>query len=180
MEVQGSSPHKSESEFAPKFVTDLKQIESLSYKNAQENFEFSKWLKTQDPAMLDETVKQISTQVSAGIDCTICANCCKSLIVSPQYNDLNELANRFQMTTFDFKKKYMKKDIEGELVFNQRPCPFLKDNMCSVYSNRPGLCRNYPYLDEGNIVENMGRLLGNMYICPIAFNTFELLKLKFT
>ncbi len=74
----------------------------------------------------------------------------------------------------------MKKDGEGDLVFKQKPCSFLKNNKCGVYNSRPQLCRKYPYLDQGHFLETLGRVLGNLSICPIVFNTFELLKLKFT
>ncbi len=166
--------------FTPEFETDLKKIESLAFQKSQENLDFVQFLKTQDPAQLDELVKEISTNVAAGIDCMKCANCCKALVVAPDYRDISELASHFEMTSVDFKKKYMKKDLEGDMVFKQRPCPFLKNNACSVYSSRPGLCRNYPYLDKGQFLANIGRVLNNTRVCPIAFNTFELLKLKFS
>jgi uncharacterized protein len=166
--------------FAPEFITDLKKIENLSQKNSTKNFEFSQWLKTQDGNQMDEIVKKISLDVAAGIDCTQCANCCKALVVAPDYRDISELANHVQISTLDFKKKYLKKDTDGDLVFKQKPCPFLKNNKCSVYSSRPQLCRNYPYLDKGNFLATLNRVLANLFVCPIAFNTFELLKLKFT
>jgi len=166
-------------DFKPEYETDLKKIENLSQKNSAKNFEFSQWLKTQNPEEMDEVVKNISTEVATGIDCTQCANCCKALVVAPDFRDISELAQHTQISTLDFKKKYMKKDTDGDLVFKQKPCPFLKNNKCSVYSSRPQLCRNYPYLDKGNFLASLGRVLGNVYVCPIAFNTFELLKLKF-
>ncbi len=160
------------------FVTDLKKIESLAQKKSRTHFEFSQWLKTQDPIEMDEIVRQISTTVAAGIDCTQCANCCKALVVAPDYRDVHELANHLEMQTLDFKKKYMKKDTDGDFVFKQKPCPFLKSNRCSVYKSRPQLCRNYPYLDKGNFIATIGRVLSNVFVCPIAFNTLEMLKNK--
>lgn len=174
---------KSQTEFGseiPDLEQDLKKIETLAQKKYQENYEFSQWLKTQDPKLVDKTVHEISAHVSKHIDCTSCANCCKSLVVGPDYRDVSVLAQHFEMTTVDFKKKYMKKDHEGEMVFKQRPCSFLKNSKCSVYEVRPELCRKYPYLDQGQILENLPRLLRNIQFCPIVFNTYELLKLKFT
>ncbi len=161
------------------YVTDLKKIENLSQKKSAENFQFSQWLKTQDSASMDSVVKEISTVVANGVDCTQCANCCKALVVAPDYRDISELSVHLEMNTIDFKKKYMKKDSEGDMVMKQKPCPFLKNNKCSVYISRPQLCRNYPYLDKGNFLANLGRVLSNVYVCPIAFNTLELLKLKY-
>lgn len=166
--------------FSPEFETDLRKIESLAFQKTQENLDFVQILKTFDSAKLDKEVKEISTQVAAGVDCTKCANCCKALIVAPDYRDISELASHFKITAQDFKKKYMKKDIDGDLVMKQKPCPFLKSNMCSVYSSRPALCRNYPYLDKGQFLANIGRVLNNTRVCPIAFNTLELLKLRYS
>jgi Fe-S-cluster containining protein len=163
----------------PEYVTDLKKIEALSYERAEKNVEFAQFLKAQNPERMDELVKKIAVQVASHIDCTQCANCCKALIVAPDYRDISELASHFQMSTLDFKKKYMKKDLDGDMVMKQKPCPFLKNNKCSVYASRPQLCRNYPYLDKGNVLATLNRTLGNLYVCPIAFNTFELLKLHF-
>ena len=161
---------------SPEYVTDLKKIEALAYERSAENVAFAQRLKNQDPSKIDQIVKDIAVEVAKGIDCTTCANCCKALIVAPDYRDISELASHFHISTLEFKKKYMKKDLEGDLVMKQKPCPFLKNNRCSVYVSRPQLCRNYPYLDKGNVLATMGRVLGNLFVCPIAFNTFEALK----
>jgi Fe-S-cluster containining protein len=166
--------------FKPEFETDLKKIGELVHQNGAFDLEFSHWLKTQNPSTIDQLVKDISTTVSAGIDCVKCSNCCKSLIVGPNYQDVGRLADHLEIPHAEFKKKYLKKDFEGELVFKQKPCSFLKNTGCSVYQERPGLCRKYPYLDQGNILPHLGRLLANLSVCPIVFNTYELLKLKFS
>lgn len=159
--------------------TDLKKIEALSQKYATANFEFSKFLKTLDPKHVDQLVKEISIEVSAAIDCTTCAKCCRALVIAPDYRDVSRLAQATDMTSLEFKKKYMRTDCEGDLVFRQKPCPFLKSNRCSVYEDRPSLCRNYPYLDQGDIQGTMNRVLRNIHFCPIVFNTYERLKSHF-
>ncbi len=163
----------------PELLTDLKKVESLALRNVQKNIEFARFLKTQDPQKIESLIKEIAKDVSSHIDCTECAHCCKSLVVAPDYRDISVLATHFEIPAADFKKKYFKKDSEGDLVFKQKPCPFLKNNRCSVYDHRPQLCRRYPYLDQGNVVAELDRFLRNLSVCPIAYNTFELLKLRF-
>lgn len=161
---------------------DHKRIETLSQKNSAANQAFANYLKTLPRETVEKRAKEIAAEVTAGIDCTSCAKCCRSLIIAPDYADVSLLAGATctsdgePMTTSEFKKKYMRVDYEGDLVFKQRPCPFLKNNRCSVYENRPKLCRKYPYLDQGNFLSEINRVLRNVSVCPIVFNTFERMK----
>ncbi len=155
---------------------DHKRIEMLAQKNANVNFAFTLHLKTLDPVVVETAVLKIAGEVTAKTDCTSCAKCCRALVVAPDYRDVSLLAGHVGTTTLEFKKKYMRIDSEGDSVLRQRPCPFLKSNRCSVYESRPKLCRNYPYLDQGNFLGTIGRVLRNVHVCPIVFNTVERLK----
>lgn len=161
-------------------IVDLKQIEKISARQREENLNFVTLLKTKDSAEVDRLVVKISREVASQIDCTKCSNCCHSLTVAPDYQDISRLAGALEMETHHFKQKYMQRDHEGDMVFRQRPCPLLKQGRCSVYENRPKLCRTYPHLEKGNIMDRLGNVLSNLKVCPIAFNTFELLKVHFS
>ncbi len=163
----------------PLWITDLKQIEKLADSHYDDDHRFAEFLKKQDEKKIDLLVTSLSQSVAQGIDCKKCANCCKSLTVAANYQDTSKLAHALELELHDFKSKYMKRDFEGDLVFKQRPCPFLKSNLCSVYENRPATCRTYPHLEKGNFISRLGNVLSNLKVCPIAFNTFELLKLNF-
>ncbi len=162
------------------FIVDLGQIEKLSHQMTEENRAFATFLKTQNSAEIDDVVAELSQSVSRQIDCKKCGNCCRSLTVSPDYQDISNLAAALELETLEFKRKYMKRDEEGDMVFKQRPCPLLKDGLCSAYDSRPKTCRTYPHLEKNNVIARLGNVLGNLKVCPIAFNTFELLKLRFT
>ena len=56
------------------------------------------------------------------------------------------------------------------------PCPFLKENVCSVYEDRPKACRDFPYLHEPGFRTRMITLIENTALCPIVYNTCEQLK----
>jgi hypothetical protein len=99
--------------------------------------------------------------------------------VAPNYPDISKLAEAVNLETNEFKKKYMKRDYEGDMCFKQKPCPFLKNNLCSVYESRPTTCRTYPHLEKGNFISRLGNVVSNLKVCPIAFNTYELLKLRY-
>lgn len=176
--MPASEAETQESSFSV-YITDLKTIEKNSDRDYEANQKFSQFLKSQDPERIDALVQDISKQVSKGIDCQSCANCCKSLTVAINYQDITRLAQHCSLQNNDFKKKYLRRDHEGDMVFHQRPCPFLKKNSCSAYDSRPGVCRNYPYLDKGGFINRLGNVLSNLKVCPIAYNTFDLLKLHF-
>jgi uncharacterized protein len=48
------------------------------------------------------------------------------------------------------------------------PCPFLKDNVCSVYEDRPADCSRYPYLYEKDFVFRTLGMIEGTFTCPIV------------
>lgn len=158
---------------------DHKRIETLAQKNSNANLAFARYLKTVDAVHVEEVVQRIAAEVTAQTDCTACAKCCRALTIAPDYRDMSDLAVHVGLTTLEFKKKYTRIDSEGDSVLRQRPCPFLKSNRCSVYESRPKLCRKYPYLDQGDFLGTINRVLRNVHVCPIVFNTYERLKAEF-
>lgn len=173
-----SEPFLKNTEPSP-WITDLQEIERQSLKHASEDKKFAEFLKTQDSQAVDGLVQSLSQNVAAGIDCTKCANCCKSLTVAINYQDMSAIADTLEIEVQVFKSRFMKKESDKGLVLNRKPCPFLKNNLCSVYENRPATCRTYPHLEKGQLISRLGNVLSNLAVCPIAFNTFELLKLNF-
>ncbi len=170
---------RSETFASSPWITDLQQIEKLCLQQSSAHQDFKDFLKTQDEKTVDSLVQKLSQTVAANIDCTKCANCCKSLTVSVSYPDRAAIAEGLQLSDSEFISMYMKKNLKMELVFAQRPCPLLKNNLCSVYKNRPQTCRTYPHLDKDQFISRLGNVISNLKVCPIAFNTFELLKLNY-
>ncbi|MBW2608683.1 MAG: YkgJ family cysteine cluster protein, partial [Deltaproteobacteria bacterium] len=76
-----------------------------------------------------------------------------------------------------FRKRYLANGEEaGEFIFKEKPCPFLKNNLCSHYNYRPQACRSYPHLHKNNIVFRLIGVIQNSSVCPIVFNVYEYLK----
>jgi hypothetical protein len=65
----------------PKIEIDLSRIQQLSQEHDDENWEFRSWLKQYAPDDIDDLAKALSQKYFALIDCTQCANCCRSLHV---------------------------------------------------------------------------------------------------
>jgi uncharacterized protein len=60
------------------------------------------------------------------------------------------------------------------------PCPMLDGKLCSIYDNRPEVCRSFPHLEKPLFTSRLMGVIDNVAICPIAFNAYEELKTKLT
>jgi Fe-S-cluster containining protein len=162
-----------------KLGTDIQRIHQLAKEREDANWAFRCFLKGSDLSIgrIDRTVHDLYREVSREIDCTQCANCCKT--VSPLLNpaDVRRLAKRLDLSGDEFRSRFLADDPEGEGAgFRTRPCPFLQDNLCTVYDHRPGGCRSYPHLHKREFVFRMNRAFSNCFVCPIVFNVYEGLK----
>jgi uncharacterized protein len=154
----------------PKIEIDLSRILQLSQERNDENWEFRSWLKHNAPDDIDGLVMALSRKYFALIDCTQCANCCRSLQMEFQRSELHTIAKTLGQSIEAFERQSMS---EGKV---NPPCPMLNGKLCSIYENRPEVCRSYPHLEQPEFTSRLMGVIGNLSICPIAFNTFEELK----
>jgi uncharacterized protein len=157
---------------APQMETDLSRIQQLSKEHDDENWEFRSWLKQNAPNNIDDVVKALSQKYFALIDCTQCANCCRSLQTEFKKSELHTIAKTLGQSIEAFEKQFM---TEG--VVNP-PCPMLDGKLCSIYENRPEVCRSYPHLEQPRFTSRLMGVIDNVAVCPIAFNAYEELKTK--
>jgi len=157
----------------PKIEIDLSTIEQLSQERDDENWAFRSWLKQYAPGDIDHLVKALSQKYSALIDCKECANCCRSLHIEFKESELHAIAKALGQSMEAFQQQSMS---EGSV---NPPCPMLNGKLCSIYENRPDVCRSYPHLEQPKFTTRLMGVIENVAICPIAFNAFEELKAKF-
>lgn len=48
-----------------------------------------------------------------------------------------------------FEQKYL--DLTANDIYLKSPCPFLKENLCTVYEFRPQTCRDFPFRPDFSI-----------------------------
>jgi Fe-S-cluster containining protein len=157
-------------------------IETLATEKGIENWDFRSFLKFYDKLSddkLDKLVADITRRVWAEIDCTACANCCKTL--HPEFSDKDQqiVAEKLGISVEQFREKYLElntDDDESVWQIRQSPCPFLENNKCTIYENRPTDCRDYPYLYEPEFSSRTMGMVERTYTCPIVFEVFEELK----
>jgi len=118
-----------------KTETTLKRIEKIAKKKDDENWAFRTFLKGCDlsRAEIDARVHQLTEEVSAQIDCTKCANCCKQISPVLDQADVVHFAGGLEISLSEFKDGYLSpaEDAPTKQIFNQRPCPFLQDDRCT-------------------------------------------------
>ena len=159
--------------------TDINKIRKLSKENEDENWEFRSFLKGCDISeeKIDLIVHELYQKVSSEIDCRTCANCCKEVQPVLDQEDIERFSKCLGISGAQFKDLHLVKDEDpGKFVFDKKPCPFLKDNLCSHYNYRPKDCKSYPHLQKCGFVFRLFNVIGNCSICPIVFNVYEYLK----
>lgn len=108
------------------------------------------------------------------IDCTQCANCCKTY--SPRFKtpDIKRIAKHLKMKEGAFIETFLRLDEDGDYVVKSSPCPFLgSDNLCTIYEDRPSDCHRFPYTNEDTFFKRPQITLKNAEFCPIVYFVLE-------
>lgn len=161
---------------------DLVQIREQAKEKEDENYRFRQFLKFKcnlEPEEIDERVFAATRRVWAGIDCTKCANCCREVHPTFSEEEIDRLASRLAMTRQQFIEAYLQRsepDDDNPWTTRSTPCPFLKDNLCSVYEDRPADCSGYPYLYEPEFISRTLGMIERTRTCPIVYEVMEELK----
>ena len=162
-----------------KIETDLTKLADLAQVREDDNWAFRCFLKQSDlsSSEIDVHVQKLFKKVSQQVDCTACANCCKTITPTFKPSDIQRLARHLSLSNDDFTAKFLHHNQDvGGLTFRTEICPFLKDNICTVYQYRPSACRSFPHLHKPDFVFRVTQAFNNYSICPIVFNVYEELK----
>jgi len=163
-------------------AVDPIRLPVLAQAKEEENWKFRQFLKLRcelDPDELDQKVFDLTQRVWAGIDCTTCANCCKQVRPTLSEGEVDRLARRLGLPREQLIASCLEKTEKGEdnpWTTRSTPCPFLKDNRCSVYEDRPADCSGYPYLYQPDFAFRMLAMIDRTGTCPIVYEVMEELK----
>ena len=160
-----------------KLISDPAEVERLAEELAEENWAFRNWIKLSfgfDDRRLMSVVHRLTEDVTARIDCTACANCCRETPVLVDKADMERLARHLDSDVQTLRSTYLQRDEQKHWQL-PAPCPLLAGNLCSVYDARPSTCRQYPHLHNDFRAHSIARIQ-ETFICPIVFNVVEGMK----
>ncbi len=141
---------------------NLKGIEESAKSKFQENLAFFEYLKTLNLSFIDDLVKSINEKLSADISCVECGNCCHHLRPAASVEELSVFVEPDQ--------------IEKVMYEQSIQCKHQKDKKCTIYLERPEVCRSFPYLHLDGFVSRASGMIQNCEICPIVYYAVEHLK----
>lgn len=160
-------------------ITDLDTIKRLAA-DRHDEFEVLRYmLEIHDDLSddkLDSVVDALAEPIIAGIDCTQCANCCRSLDVHLTPQDAERLAAGIDVPLDAIKTRYIDsaQDVDEWGKFRAKPCDFLNGKLCSVYAHRPETCRTYPVFTP-DFRWTLTDTIAGASICPIIYNLLDAL-----
>lgn len=127
------------------------------------------------PRAIDKITPEVEKEVWKEIDCLSCANCCKKMTPTFTKTDLKRISAHFGQTPDEFRKQWLTKDRNKDLVNKNQPCQFLnlKDNKCSIYEIRPVDCAGFPHLSKKKWVEYAHVHKQNIDYCPATYRMVE-------
>jgi uncharacterized protein len=127
------------------------------------------------PLNIDKLTPVVEAEVWQEVDCTSCANCCKVMTPTFTDKDLKRISAHFNETVDVFKKKWLKKERNGDWVNRIQPCQFLdmKTNLCGIYEVRPADCSGFPHLSKRKWEEYAHVHKQNIDYCPATFKMVE-------
>ena len=164
-----------------KIELDLNIIKENAKIKEDQNYRFRSYLKGQDPNSIDKIVHKLYEDVLKNVDCTECGNCCIELETCFHTEEIERLTSELHIDKEGFITNSLKPDSFGDkdkFFLISKPCQFLKDKKCTIYSLRPEECNSYPYLHKDNFTSRLLGVLENYEVCPIVYNVYELLKQK--
>ncbi|MVT12011.1 YkgJ family cysteine cluster protein [Chitinophaga tropicalis] len=160
-----------------KITTQLNIIALEAQEKEAENQAFRAFLRTQEPADIDELAQELDAIITPQIDCTSCGNCCRSLMINVTQEEVRRLAAHLNRSEDNVKEQYIENGSDNTMmVVNTIPCHFLNNNRCTIYEQRFAECREFPGLSQPHFTNRLFAMLMHYGRCPIIYNVLEEMK----
>lgn len=158
---------------------DLKQFKARASKKKAKLTAFLQKLDEIVPEDMQALVAETDATVWRDIDCTTCANCCKTMTPTFTRMDVVRISAHLSMTPREFKDKWLLKEEDtGDWVNKLQPCQFLVNDKCSIYEVRPRDCAEFPHHNKKPFDAYNDTFVQNLHRCPATFTLVERLEKK--
>ena len=155
--------------------TNLSKIKQMAAKREDENFRFRAFLKSKESKKIDGMVHRLHAEIVPLIDCTSCGNCCNCMKPEVNKEDIKILAGLENIPSEKYMDNYCEEEY-GDFYLKDIPCRYIDGKKCSIYENRPGQCKRFPYTNQPDFISRLWGMISFYEICPIVFNLMEELK----
>lgn len=144
-----------------------------------DNYQFLRSLKSHSSSKkVDRVAQQLHEQIFQIVDCTRCANCCRTLCPDFTDDDIDRIALHLGQPREKFITAFLIWDEEDRCYRTKtKPCPLLgADGRCTVYDVRPATCRDYPHTHKNDFIFSTMSRANAALTCPAAFAIIEGMK----
>jgi len=129
------------------------------------------------PEGLNTLAAEVDATVWRDVNCTTCANCCKTMTPTFRKADVIRISDHLGMKPKEFIEKWLYKEEDtGDWVNKTQPCQFLVDNKCSIYDVRPKDCAEFPHHYKKPLDAYNDTFIQNLHRCPATFLFVQRLK----
>ncbi len=159
---------------------DISKFKRRAYRKKKELTSFLRKVGNSKIKGILKAVAEAEKEVWKEVNCTKCANCCKTMTPTYTRRDINRISKHFNMTYDEFYDKWLQKDENKDIVNQSRPCQFLgKDDRCTIYAIRPTDCAEFPHLNRKDFrYQAKSKIYNqNLPLCPATLVLVEKLKL---
>jgi len=158
--------------------TDPEVVAKQAERLGDENWRFRTYVKhggRVGRGRVNSLARRFGQEAESQMDCLTCGACCRDNTVPVPAAEAKRLAKRLGISVEEFRRTYLLTELDDEPAIEAHPCPFLEGNACSVYEDRPKVCRGYPYVG-GDVPSRMIGIIERAETCPIIFDMLERLK----
>ena len=156
---------------------DLKKFRLTAARKKKKLTAFLKKLDKIVPVDMPKLVADTDKKVWQDVDCTKCANCCKTMTPTFRKADVKRISEHLGMKPKEFVEKWLVKEEDtGDWVNKTQPCQFLKNNKCSIYEVRPKDCADFPHHNKKPFDDYNQTFIDNLQHCPATFQLIDRLK----
>ena len=156
---------------------DLNKFTARAKRKKKELAAFLDKMDVLVPENLTKVVREVDATVWPEVNCTTCANCCKTMTPTFRKPDVERISAHLNMTPKEFRDKWLMKEEDTKTWVNTtQPCQFLIDDKCSVYEVRPKDCAEFPHHNKKPFDLYNDTFKNNLVRCPATLLMVERLK----
>jgi len=149
---------------------DLQEFKLLAARKKKKLRKFLEKLDHIVPEDMPKLVAEEDKKVWEKVDCTQCANCCKTMTPTFRKSDVVRISDHLGMKPKEFIDKWLHKEEDtGDWVNKTQPCQFLVNDKCSIYEVRPRDCADFPHHHKKPFDAYNDTYANNVIHCPATF-----------